>query len=551
MQKNISTKIFVILAILLVFTSLIFLGNDWSRGAAAIKEHGLMAGLKESIHLGLDLQGGVHFIYQVKVNEAVSAQSDHMVETLKEEFQKTHTIFTDISKPDPDDQPDKIVIKGLAPAAVTQLRDLVTAAPEYDPPSLGADNTYVLTMKSSALTDIKTRTVAQSIDAIRNRIDTLGVREPTIQEHGLGDYQILIQLPGADDTARIRALIQSTARLEVRQAFRKLDGWDSNEQALQSFPGGILPLNTVLLPGRDVNARSGAQERVYLVAKVPVVGGTDIRSADTGRDEGNRPDVNFTLTRDAEEKFANFTAAHNEQVGNDPYLAIVLDNRVREAASIKTEIRGGVRITGGFTDQSANDLATLLNSGSLPASLVPIEERTVGPSLGSDSIRHGVQAAIVGMVVVMVFMLFYYKFAGINADLALILNLVILLGFLGLSGATLTLPGIAGVILTVGMGVDSNVLIFERIREELRNGKAAAAAVDQGFARAWVTIIDTHVTTIVSAVILFLFGTGPVRGFAVTLTFGLLANLFTAVFVSRVIFDAILSRKERGAALSI
>ena len=256
---------------------------------------------------------------------------------------------------------------------------------------------------------------------------------------------------------------------------------------------------------------------------------------------------------DAAQKFDSFTSAHNEQNGSpDPYLAIVLDNRVREAASIKEEIPGGqVRITGGFTDQSANDLTTLLNSGSLPATLVSIEERTVGPSLGSDSIRHGVQAAIVGLVVVLVFMLFYYKFAGINADLALILNLVILLGFLGLSGATLTLPGIAGVILTVGMGVDSNVLIFERIREELRNGKASAAAVDQGFARAWVTIIDTHVTTIVSAAILFLFGTGPVRGFAVTLTFGLLANLFTAVFVSRVIFDAILSRKERGAALSI
>ena len=546
MQKNIGIKIIVIVAILLVFTCLIFLGNDWSRSVTAIKEHGLMAGLKESIKLGLDLQGGAHFIYQVKVNEAVSAQSDHAVELLKEKFTKA-----DVSKPDPDNQPDRIVIKNLPADDVGQFNTVVTdSLPEYDSPQLGPDNSYILTMKTSSLIDIKTRTVAQSIDAIRNRIDTLGVREPTIQEHGLGDYQILIQLPGADDTARIRALIKSTARLEVRQAFGTPQGYDNDQAALG--PGGILPLNTVLMHGRDVNARSGDQERTYIVAKVPVVGGTDIRSADTGRDEANRPDVSFTLTRDAEEKFANFTAAHNEQNGTpDPYLAIILDNRVREAASIKETIRGQVRITGGFTEQSANDLATLLNSGSLPASLVSIEERTVGPSLGSDSIRHGVQAAIVGLAVVMVFMLFYYKFAGINADLALILNLVILLGFLGLSGASLTLPGIAGVILTVGMGVDSNVLIFERIREELRNGKAAAAAVDQGFARAWVTIIDTHVTTIVSAVILFLFGTGPVRGFAVTLTFGLLANLFTAVFVSRVIFDAILSRKERGATLSI
>jgi preprotein translocase subunit SecD len=553
MQKNIGIKIIVILAILLVFTSLIFLGNDSSRSLAAIKERGLLAGLQESIHLGLDLQGGAHFIYQVKVNEAVSAQAGHAVETLKEEFQKTHTAFTDISTPDPDNQPDRIVIKGLAPDALTQLRDLVAAMPEYDAPALGPDNTYILTMKTSSLIDIKTRTLAQSIDAITNRIDTLGVREPTIQPHGLGEYQILIQLPGADDTARIRIIIQSTARLEVRQAFGSAQGFSSEQAALEAFPGKILPLNTVFLHGRDVNARSGDQERVYIVAKVPVVGGTDLRSAEPGRDEANRPDVIFNLTRDAGEKFAAFTRAHNEQNGTpDPYLAIILDNRVREAASIKEEIGGGqVRITGGFTEQSANDLVTLLNSGSLPASLVPLEERTVGPSLGSDSIKHGIQAAVVGMVVVMVFMLFYYKFAGINADLALILNLVILLGFLGLSGATLTLPGIAGVILTVGMGVDSNVLIFERIREELRNGKAPAAAVDQGFGRAWVTIIDTHVTTIVSAVILFLFGTGPVKGFAVTLTFGLLANLFTAVFVSRVIFDAILSRKERGAALSI
>jgi len=548
MQKNIGIKIIVIVAILLVFTSLIFLGNDWSRSIAAIKEHGLMAGLKESINLGLDLQGGVHFIYQVKVNEAVSAQSDHALELLKEKFPKA-----DVSKPDPDNQPDKIVIKSLPSDSVEQFNTVAgESLLEYDSPRLGPDSTYILTMKASALADIKSRTVAQSIDAIRNRIDTLGVREPTIQEHGLGDYQILIQLPGADDTARIRALIQQTARLDVRQAFGSVNGFPTQDAALQAS-GGVLPLNTILLPGRDVNAKAGDQDRVYIVAKVPVVGGTDIRSADTGRDESNRPDVVFNLTRDASQKFDTFTSAHNEQNGSpDPYLAIILDNRVREAASIREEIGGGqVRITGGFTEQSANDLTTLLNSGSLPATLVSIEERTVGPSLGSDSIRHGVQAAIVGLVVVMVFMLFYYKFAGINADLALILNLVILLGFLGLSGATLTLPGIAGVILTVGMGVDSNVLIFERIREELRNGKAAAAAVDQGFARAWVTIIDTHVTTIVSAVILFLFGTGPVRGFAVTLTFGLLANLFTAVFVSRVIFDAILSRKERGAALSI
>ena len=232
-------------------------------------------------------------------------------------------------------------------------------------------------------------------------------------------------------------------------------------------------------------------------------------------------------------------------------LAVVLDNKVQEVAVIKEQIKDEGRITGQFTEQQSNDLAMILRSGALPASIRYLEERTVGPSLGADSIRKGVMASVIGMLAVMIFMLIYYHGAGINADLALLLNLIILLGFMGFSGATLTLPGIAGVILTIGMGVDSNVLIFERIREELRAGKAPSAAVDQGFAHAWVTIVDTHVTTIVSAIILFLFGTGPVQGFAVTLSFGLFANLFTAVFVSRVIFDAHLNQHKAGEALSI
>jgi preprotein translocase subunit SecD len=257
--------------------------------------------------------------------------------------------------------------------------------------------------------------------------------------------------------------------------------------------------------------------------------------------------VSFTLTNEGGQRFYSFTSAHV----NDS-LAVVLDNKVREVANIKEPIRDHVEISGGrMSEDAAKDLALVLRSGALPAGIKYLEERTVGPSLGSDSIHAGIRAAIIGMVAVLAFMLVYYRAAGINADLALLLNLVILLGFLGYTGATLTLPGIAGVILTVGMGVDSNVLIFERIREELRNGKTPPSAVEQGFGHAWITIVDTHVTTIVSAVILFLFGTGPVKGFAVTLSFGLFANLFTAVFVSRVIFDWVLSRKRVGEALSI
>jgi preprotein translocase subunit SecD len=260
----------------------------------------------------------------------------------------------------------------------------------------------------------------------------------------------------------------------------------------------------------------------------------------------NRPAVSFDLTGEGGRRFAAFTGSH---VGDS--LAVVLDNKVEQVATIQEQIHDQGRITGGFTEQEAQDIAMMLRSGALPAGIHYLEERTVGPSLGADSIRSGITATVVGLVAVLAFMLFYYRSAGINADLALILNLVILLGFLGFSGATLTLPGIAGVILTVGMGVDSNVLIFERIKEELRNGKTAPSAVEQGFGHAWTAIFDTHVTTIVSAAILFIFGTGPVRGFAVTLAFGLLANLFTAVYVSRLIFDTHLNHLQRGQALSI
>ena len=283
-----------------------------------------------------------------------------------------------------------------------------------------------------------------------------------------------------------------------------------------------------------------------------MVSGTDIRDAREGtKSDTGEPIINFYLNPEPAKKFGEFTEAHKKG-GSDPAnLAIVLDNKVITAPEIRDRITDSGIIEGNLSSEEARDKAMLLRSGALPASLHYLTERTVGPSLGADSIRAGVKAAVAGMTAVLIFMLIYYRGAGINADLALVLNLVILLGFMGFFGAVLTLPGIAGVILTVGMGVDSNVLIFERIREELRNGKAPAAAVDQGFDRAWTTILDTHVTTIVSAAILFFVGTGPVAGFGLTLIFGLLANLFTAVFVSRVIFDAILSRKGRGEALSI
>ena len=538
MNKTLLWKAVLIVAILLAFLFGIFgIPNSFSG-------QGLLASMTDRIHLGLDLRGGTHLILQVQVNDAVKVDSDNAVEILKEQLNKKKIAFSEISKPDSDNAPDRIVIKGVPPASRSDLLDIVnTRLPEYQA-TPGANDTWTIAMKPQALAELKNRAVTQAIETIRNRIDALGVSEPTIQEHGLGQYQILVQLPGVDDPARVKDIMQSTAMLEIKQS---LGGPYPSEQAALQDKGGVLPPDAILLPGHAQPGAASEGEAWYLVSRVSAVSGKDLRSADPSRDQNGQPSVHFNLTGEGGQRFYSFTSAH---VGDS--LAVVLDNKVQEVANIKEPIRDTGEISGGhMSDQQAKDLSMILRSGALPASVKYLEERTVGPSLGADSIRAGVRAAIIGMLAVLIFMLVYYRGAGINADVALLLNLVILLGFMGYFGAVLTLPGIAGVILTVGMGVDSNVLIFERIREELRNGKTPPSAVDQGFSHAWITIVDTHVTTIVSAAILFIFGTGPVRGFATTLTFGLLANLFTAVFVSRLIFDWILTRKQRGEALSI
>jgi preprotein translocase subunit SecD len=539
MNKNLSWKVTVIVGILVVFVFGIFgIPKDWSG-------RGLLASIADRIHLGLDLRGGTHLILQVQVNDAVNVDSDNAVARLKEDL-RTHKInYADITKPDPVNHPEMIVVKGVPPEQSTDFKNIISdRLPEYSPSS-GAENSWTVSMKSQNLADLKNRAVSQAIETIRNRIDQLGVSEPVIQEHGLGQYQILVQLPGVDDPARVKEIMQSTAMLEIKQS---LGGPYSSEQAALQDKGGVLPPDTVLMAGRSIGSRREAEEGEawYIISRASAVTGRDLRTAEPGTDENGLPDVRFILTSEGGRKFKSFTSAH---VGD--YLAVVLDNKVQEVAVIKDTISENGVISGRFTQQQTQDLSMTLRSGALPAGIKYLEERTVGPSLGADSIRSGIQAAIYGMLAVLVFMLIYYRWAGVNADIALILNLVILLGFMGYFGAVLTLPGIAGVILTVGMGVDSNVLIFERIREELRNGKTPPSAVEQGFGHAWITIVDTHVTTIVSAAILFIFGTGPVKGFATTLVFGLLANLFTAVFVSRAIFDWVLSRKQRGEALSI
>lgn len=539
MRKNLTSKTILIFAVLLVFIFGIF------RIPHGVSGQAWKDALLQNIKLGLDLKGGTHLILQVQVQEAIAASTDNDVARIQADLQQNGVTGATVSKPD-EKRPDIIQIAGTSADRAGDVRTVLgnRYGTQYDLAS-GANNTWTLTMKPSVLADKEKATLEQAIEVIRTRIDSLGVSEPIVQPYNLGSNQVLVELPGVDDPGRVHEIIQSTARLEIHLV---LGGPYTNEQdALQQL-GGAVPLDAELVHEPAGQASPNSPDQLYEIKKIPEVGGTDIRDAQPGRNQNtNEPEVTFYLTTAAGDHFAEFTGANKGKP-----LAIVLDNRIREVANIHDQIRDTGTISGGnMGEQQAKDLSMLLRTGALPASIHYLEERTVGPSLGADSIRHGVLASVVGMLAVMVFMLFYYRGSGINADLALVLNLVILLGFMGYTGSVLTLPGIAGVILTIGMGVDSNVLIFERIREELHAGKAPAAAVDQGFGHAWVTIIDTHVTTIVSAAILFIFGTGPVRGFAVTLTFGLLANLFTAVFVSRVIFDAHLNKKLRGEPISI
>jgi preprotein translocase subunit SecD len=500
--------------------------------------------LHSRIHLGLDLKGGTNLILQVQVEDAVNITSDEVLERLKDELKDKNIPYADIQKDDDKSENPPIhrnVIKGIPQERVADLQTLVTAQfSDWDLVRVPGDEAArLLVLKTSSAANIRNQALMQAMDTIRRRVDALGVVEPTIAEYGQGDFELVVQLPGVDDPTRVKDIMQSTALLALKLV---QDGPYSSREGALAAHGGVLPPDTELLSGTE-----NGTESWYVLNRIAAVTGRDLTGADPSHDESGRPDIDFTLNRDGAERFGRVTGAN---IGKQ--LAIVLDNRVYSAPVIHGQINDRGQITGGnFTPQSAQDLALVLRSGALPAAIIYQSEETVGPSLGADSIRHGVIASIVGLLAVMGFMLVYYRGSGINANVALALNLLILVAMMGYIGAVLTLPGIAGVILTVGMGVDSNVLIFERIREELRLGKAVGAGVAAGFEQAFRTIIDTHVTTVVSAAILFAFGTGAIRGFAVTLTIGLLANLFTSVFVSRVIFDYVLTRREKGAELSI
>ncbi len=544
MKMNLKKRVALIIAVLVVFLYGIF------GVPSGLSGRDIAAALTKRIHLGLDLQGGAHLILQVEVKESINAETDNAAARIQQDLKAANIGFSQVYKPQPlkpdeSGNPGFIEIDGVSPASQSSARSLLDQkySSDYDINGNG-DGSFTLTMKPLVERDLDEKTVQQAIETIRDRVDTLGVSEPLIQEYGLGANQILVELPGISNLDQIKSIIQSTARLEIHAVVGDPNGY-ADEQAALASVGGALPPDDMLAHGSAL--ATGQNDEVYVLQRVAIVAGSDFRSAEPGvnSNTGQRI-VNFTLTDEAGNRFWDYTSAN---VGKS--MAVVMGGRVRSVAVIKSGIRDTGEIEGSFSQDEVMELSKLLRTGALPASLVYLEQRTIGASLGADSIREGVTAAVAGVLLVWIFMLIYYRSSGVNADLALFLNLVILLGFMGYFGATLTLPGIAGVILTIGMGVDSNVLIFERIREEIRAGKAPAAAVDQGFGHAWVTIVDTHVTTIVSAAILFMFGTGPVKGFATTLTFGLAANLFTSVYVSRVIFEAHLNKLKPGEMVSI
>lgn len=522
MRTNLLWKVGLIVGILVIFTiAIIPTKNN-----------------PEPIKRGLDLKGGTHLVMRVNVGDAVRLEIDQASEALKAQATK-NSLPMPVTRRLNDSTFIAIPPQGVSAAVYDRL--VADYKNQYDV-NTTPEGAVQFKMKAPAVSAIERDTIDHAVETIRNRIDALGVTEPIIAPES--GNRIVIQLPGVDDPARVKDIIKTTAQLQFRIV--EGSGASTPEAALNTVPANM-KADVDVFPSTRENELGQAVGTEYLaVRKVVPVTGTDLKNARVQKGRIGEPVIGFSMTPEGARKFGELTGAN---VGRQ--LAIVLDNKIVSAPNVKSRIDDQGVIEGTFTQQQAADLALVLRSGSLPASLTTLEERTVGPSLGRDSIRQGVRASVIGFVALILFIIVYYRGAGINAVLALLLNLVILLGMMAYFKATLTLPGIAGIILTLGMAVDSNVLVFERIREELREGKTVRAAIEQGFSRAFGTIIDTHMTTIISALFLFQFGTGPIKGFAVTLLIGLAASVFTAFFVSRVIFDIIYKPQDRPSDISI
>lgn len=540
MNKNLRTR-GIVISVVTVLCLIMMLG-PWNRpkdqSVKASDFFKFKQNLAENIKLGLDLKGGTHLVMQVQTDQALAGLTEGNRQKAVALLQKENIPFKDVKTP----ATGRLVVETENTNDHDKIKDKLISdfSTDWDVSTSASPASLTFNLKTSAADALRKQATETAKTIIEQRINQFGVAEPTIQLHGREeDHQILVQMPGLDNPDRVKDLIKGDAKLELKAVVGTL--YKTKEEAEATIAGAgdkeALEINEKRTDG------TSSMNGWYVVEKTPVVTGLDLRNAQgVPNGQGLGYKINFQLKPAGAEKFGAWTGAH---IGTQ--LAIVLGDKIKSAPTVQGQISDSGEITGNFTQQEAEDLSLTLRSGALPAGIKYLEERTVGPSLGADSIRQGIVASIVGLLLVVLFMLFYYRASGVNAVVALVLNLVILLAGLALFGAVLTLPGIAGVILTIGMAVDSNVLIFERIREELRAGKNVQSAVATGFDKAMVTIIDTHVTTIVSAAFLYFFGTGPIRGFAVTLTIGLLANLFTAVYVSRSMFLWTLSRSGRKA----
>jgi preprotein translocase subunit SecD len=492
--------------------------------------------IDRALKLGLDLKGGVHLVLRVQTDDALRQTTLQEMERLREALKTRNIPVGTIDATDP----VHFKVEGVPPAQDAAFREVaadVSASFERDS---GSNGTYTFTMRPNIQVNLRDESVVQARQTIERRVNELGVTEPSIAQQGRQGDRILVQLPGVTDVNRAKEIIRSTGLLELKIVEQ---GPSATREAL--LTGDQVPPGMEVVPG--ASGTTGDTNTVYyLVKKVAAVTGTDLTNARPSVDENNLPAVAFTLSNEGGRKFAKVTS---ENIGKQ--LAIILDGRVQSAPTIEGRIQSEGRITGSFTTEEVQNLSLILRSGALSASLTYLEERTIGPTLGADSIRSGVIASLVGLLLVISFMLIYYKLSGVNAVVALVMNLVILLGLMAYIGAVMTLPGIAGFVLTMGMGVDSNVLIFERIKEELEAGRGVRASINAGFSRVFLTLVDTHTAALISAAFLFQFGTGPIRGFAVTLFVGLVANLFTSTFVSKTLFELALAPRHQVATLSI
>ncbi|MEP6891057.1 MAG: protein translocase subunit SecD [Nitrospirota bacterium] len=538
------------LLVLVVVVSVIFFIPSYPPFYQALPDWLKKVMPSKGITLGLDLQGGIHLVMEVDEDRAVEIAVDRAVVSLQDLLVDKKVPVESVTRTGP----TQITIQFQNAELKAQIQKLLDDFPAFsEVESAGSANRLVWELRETEVKRIKDSAINQALETIRNRIDQFGVAEPMVQRQGL--KQIVVQLPGVKEPKRAKDLIKETALLEFKML-------DEDNQLKLDLPARIpkdkegeilkqaeakLPVGDQILFERVVDKDTGREYRIpYLVKKRVMLTGDVLSDARVSIGQFNDPYVSITFDAKGGREFDRITGDNVKK-----RMAVVLDNTIYSAPVIQERITGGrAQITGTFSTQEANDLAIVLRAGALPAPLKIIQDLTVGPSLGKDSIEKGVQATLFAGAMVVVFMIVYYRMSGVIADFALVLNLLCLIGALSALNATLTLPGIAGIVLTIGMGVDSNVLIFERIREELRLGKAVRLAVDGGYDKALLTIVDSHVTTLITGVALFLFGTGPIKGFAVTLCLGIGINLFTALIGTKVIFD-LLNQRHKVEQLSI